>query len=41
MDKKEKLDLYYKAKKAYFESEPIMGDAEFDALEEELGLENK
>ena len=32
MDKKEKLDLYYKAKKAYFESEPIMGCPSVDKI---------
>ena len=41
MNKKEKIDLYNRAKVAYFESEPIIGDAEFDALEEELGLSNR
>lgn len=41
MTKEEKLSLYYEAKQAYYDSSPIMGDSEFDALEEELGLENK
>ena len=41
MNKEEKLALYYEAKRAYYESEPIIGDSEFDALEEELGLSNK
>lgn len=36
----DKLELYKKAKEAYYSGEPIMGDAEFDALEQELGLEN-
>lgn len=41
MTREEKLALYYEAKQAYYESSPIMGDSEFDALEEELGLQNK
>ena len=36
----EKEKLYYEAKKAYYNGEPIMGDVEFDELEVELGLEN-
>ena len=38
MDKRE---LYDKAKEAYYNGEPIMTDAEFDQLEEYLGLVNK
>ena len=41
MTKKEKLDLYYKAKEAYYNGQEIMTDYEFDQLEKELGLENK
>lgn len=41
MTKKEKLDLYYHAKEAYYNGEEIMTDFEFDTLEKELGLENK
>lgn len=42
MDKQEKLDLYNKAKDAYYNSgTPIMSDLEFDQLEKDLGLENK
>ena len=41
MNKKEKLELYYKAKEAYYNGEEIMTDFEFDTLEKELGLENK
>ena len=41
MTKKEKLELYNKAKEAYYNGEEIMSDYEFDALEKELGLENK
>lgn len=37
----DKIELYEKAKAAYYSGEPIMGDAEFDALEAELGLENE
>lgn len=38
----EKLELYYKARDAYYGSgEQIMTDYEFDQLETELGLENK
>ena len=33
--------LYEQAKEAYYNGNPIMGDSEFDALESELGLENK
>lgn len=33
--------LYQQAKEAYYQGEPIMSDADFDALEEELGLTNK
>ena len=38
MDKRE---LYDKAKEAYYNGEPIMTDAEFDQLEEEIGLVNQ
>lgn len=41
MNRKEKLELYYKAKEAYYNGQEIMTDYEFDALEKELGLENK
>lgn len=41
MEQNEKLTLYKQAKEKYYNGEPIMGDAEFDALEKELGLENK
>ena len=41
MTKKEKLELYYKAKEAYYNGQEIMTDFEFDQLEKELGLENK
>jgi len=41
MTKKEKLELYYQAKDAYYNGQEIMTDFEFDALEKELGLENK
>ena len=41
MTKKEKLELYYRAKDAYYNGQEIMTDFEFDALEKELGLENK
>lgn len=37
----EKIELYNQAKEAYYTGNPIMGDAEFDALEKELELENK
>ena len=37
----DKLELYNKAKDAYYNGEPIMSDLEFDELEKELGLENK
>ena len=36
-----KLDKYHKAKEAYYNGQEIMSDVEFDALEKELGLENK
>lgn len=36
-----KLELYNKAKEAYYNGNPIMEDFEFDKLEAELGLENK
>ena len=41
MTKQEKLELYYKAKEAYYNGQEIMTDFEFDQLEKELGLENK
>jgi len=41
MNKKDKIDLYYKAKEAYYNGQEIMTDYEFDELEKELGLENK
>jgi NAD-dependent DNA ligase len=41
MTYEEKLELYWRAKEAYYNGEEIMSDLEFDALEKELGLENK
>jgi len=41
MTNKEKLELYYRAKEAYYNGQPIMTDYDFDVLEKELGLENK
>ena len=41
MTYEEKLQLYQRAKDAYYNGEEIMSDIEFDALERELGLENK
>ncbi len=41
MTQEEKLELYNKAKDAYYLGEEIMSDQEFDKLEKELGLENK
>ena len=41
MNNKEKLELYQRAKEAYYNGQEIMTDFEFDALEKELGLENK
>ncbi len=41
MTQKEKLELYNKAKEAYYNGQEIMTDYEFDQLEKELGLENK
>ena len=35
------LELYNKAKEAYYNGTPIMEDFEFDELEKRLGLENK
>ena len=35
------LELYNKAKEAYYNGVPIMEDFEFDELEKKLGLENK
>ena len=40
MTLEEKLELYNKAKNAYYLGEEIMSDQEFDKLEKELGLEN-
>lgn len=40
MTKEEKLELYKKAKEAYYLGVEIMPDQEFDKLEKELGLEN-
>lgn len=37
----EKMNLYMRAKEAYYAGNPIMEDFEFDELEKELGLENK
>lgn len=37
----DKIELYDKAKDAYYNDEEIMTDLEFDELEKELGLENK
>lgn len=37
----DKLELYNKAKEAYYNGTPIMEDFEFDKLEAELGLENR
>ena len=41
MTQKDKLELYYRAKEAYYNGQEIMTDYEFDQLEKELGLENK
>lgn len=41
MTKQEKIDLYFKAKEAYYNGQEIMTDYEFDMLEKELGFENK
>lgn len=41
MSSEEKLNLYNKAKEAYYNGNPIMDDKNFDELEIELGLENK
>ena len=41
MTREEQLKLYNAAKEAYYNGEEIMSDIEFDALEKELGLENK
>ena len=41
MTQKEKIEIYYKAKEAYYNGHEIMTDFEFDALEKELGFENK
>jgi len=37
----EDMKLYKRAKEAYYSGNPIMGDAEFDDLEDRLGLSNK
>lgn len=37
----EKLDLFNRAKEAYYNGEEIISDADYDQLEKELGLENK
>ena len=37
----EDMKLYKRAKEAYYSGSPIIGDAEFDALEAKLGLANK
>ena len=41
MTQEEKLQLYNRAKEAYYNGQEIMTDYEFDQLEKELGLENK
>ena len=41
MTTQEKLDLYNRAKEAYYNGQEIMTDIEFDELEKSLGLENK
>lgn len=41
MTKQEKLELYKRAKEAYYNGQEIMTDYEFDALEHELGLDNR
>lgn len=41
MTYEEKLNLYQRAKEAYYNGQEIMSDIEFDTLERELGLENK
>ena len=41
MTREEKIELYNKAKEAYYLGEELMSDQEFDKLEKELGLENK
>lgn len=41
MEKEEKLEIFRKAKEAYYNGEAIMSDIEFDELESELGLENR
>lgn len=41
MDNREKLELYKRAKEAYYNGQEIMTDFEFDALEHELGLDNR
>ena len=39
--KSKDLKLYIKAREAYYNGEEIMPDAEFDALEKKLGMENR
>ena len=41
LTKAEKLKLYKLAKEEYAKGTPILEDFEFDALQEELGYENK
>lgn len=41
MSREDKLELYNKAKDAYYNGVEIMSDQEFDKLEKELGFENK
>ena len=38
MNNKEKIELYQRAKEAYYNGQEIMTDFEFDALEKELAL---
>ena len=40
-ERNKKIELYNKAKEAYYNGQEIMTDYEFDQLEKELGLENK
>lgn len=40
MTKEDKIELYNRAKEAYYLGEEIMTDQEFDKLEKELGFEN-
>ena len=41
MTREDKIDLYNRAKEAYYLGEELISDQEFDKLEKELGLENK